>query len=63
MHKIAWVLVLIGAINWGLIGFFEYNLVHAVLASMPMVERAVYAIVGVSAIAVLFTKKCTMCKM
>lgn len=62
-HKVAWVLVLIGAINWGLIGFFDFNLVNAILGSWPVVERVVYAVVGLSAIFALCCAKCTMCKM
>ncbi|MCG3769894.1 MAG: hypothetical protein JW384_01025 [Nitrosomonadaceae bacterium] len=61
-HKLAWVLVFIGAINWGLIGFFEYNLVNAILGSLPTIERVVYALVGLSAIFSLFCAKCSMCK-
>jgi uncharacterized protein len=61
-HKIAWALVVIGALNWGLVGFFDWNLVHAVLGSMPTLERAVYALVGISAVFSLFCGQCSMCK-
>jgi uncharacterized membrane protein YuzA (DUF378 family) len=61
-HKIAWALVIIGAVNWGLIGFFEYDLVHAVVGTAPTVERVIYALVGLSGIFMLFMKQCTMCK-
>ena len=40
-------LVLIGAINWGLIGFFGFNLVNALVGNMTLLSRIVYAIVGV----------------
>jgi len=62
-HKIAWVLVWIGAINWGLIGFFDFNLVNEILGGAPTVERVVYALVGLSAVFMLFCMKCSMCKM
>lgn len=62
-HKVAWALVLIGAINWGLIGFFDWNLVNAILGSIPVLERVVYALVGLSAIFSCFCMKCKMCKM
>ena len=39
-------LVIIGAINWGLIGFFGFNLVSAVFGSMTWVSRIIYALVG-----------------
>ena len=42
----AWVLVLVGALNWGLIGFFDWNLVEAILGTWPTVVRVVYAAVG-----------------
>ena len=39
-------LVIIGAINWGLIGFFDFNLVAFLFGSMTWLSRIVYAIVG-----------------
>ncbi len=47
---VAWVLVIVGALNWGLIGGFHFNLVNTLLGSWPMVERIVYILVGVGAI-------------
>ena len=41
-------LVIIGALNWGLIGFFDFDLVRAVFGEMTLISRIVYAIVGVS---------------
>lgn len=61
-HKIAWALVWIGAINWGLIGFFNFNLVNEILGGAPTIERVVYALVGLSAVFMLFCAKCSMCK-
>ena len=40
-------LVIIGALNWGLMGFFEFNLVSFIFRS-EILERLVYAIVGLS---------------
>ena len=37
---------IIGAINWGLIGFFDFNLVAFLFGSMTWLSRIVYAIVG-----------------
>ena len=57
--KIALVLLIIGGINWGLIGFFDYNLVDAIFGDGSVGSRIVYAIVGVSAlisIGALFTR-------
>lgn len=44
-------LVVIGAINWGLIGFFQFDLVAALFGGMDsLISRIVYALVGISGI-------------
>jgi hypothetical protein len=58
VHKTAMALVLIGALNWGLVGAFKFNLVMALLGSWPTVERLVYVLVGLSAVATAFAGKC-----
>lgn len=50
VSHVAWGLVLIGALNWGLIGLFDFNLVNAIFGGWPMVERAVYILVGIAAV-------------
>ncbi|MDD3240126.1 MAG: DUF378 domain-containing protein [Lachnospira sp.] len=40
-------IVIIGAINWGLIGFFNFNLVSFIFGSSVLVCRIIYAIVGI----------------
>ena len=45
---IALVLVIIGAINWGLIGFFQFDLVAALFGDMSAISRVIYAIVGIA---------------
>ena len=45
---IALVLVLIGAINWGLIGFFSFDLVRVIFGDMTILSRIIYALVGIS---------------
>jgi hypothetical protein len=47
---IAMILVLIGAINWGLIGFFRFDLVAAIFGDMSALTRIVYALVGIAAV-------------
>ena len=47
------ILLIIGGINWGLVGLFHFNLVHTIFGSLGMVERIVYDIVGLCAIYVL----------
>ncbi len=66
VHKIAGALVIIGALNWLLIGLFQYNLVMSIFGTWPMVERLIYILVGLSGVAMLFACKCCMggmCKM
>lgn len=52
---IALILVVIGGINWGLIGIFSFDLVGAIFGSMSVVSRIIYILVGLSAIYVIFT--------
>lgn len=47
---IAWILVLIGAINWGLIGFFKYNFIASIFGDMTLISRLIYALVGIAAV-------------
>lgn len=39
--------VVIGAINWGLIGFFDFDLVSTLFGQMSILTRIIYAIVGI----------------
>jgi uncharacterized membrane protein YuzA (DUF378 family) len=48
LDYIALILVAIGAINWGLIGFFEFDLVRAIFGDMTIVSRIIYALVGIA---------------
>ena len=41
-------LVIIGAINWGLVGFFQFNLVSFLFGEMTLLSRIVYAVVGIA---------------
>ena len=43
----ALVIALIGAVNWGLIGFFRFNLVTFLFGDMVWVTRIIYALVGI----------------
>ncbi len=48
IDKIALVLVIIGAINWGLIGLFNFNLVETIFEDMTIISRIIYTLVGIS---------------
>lgn len=43
-------IVIIGAINWGLIGFFDFDLVAFLFGTMTLFTRIVYALVGICGI-------------
>jgi len=61
VHKVATVLVLVGALNWGLVGVFDWNLVTALLGGMPALVKVVYGLVGLSAVLMSFACKCKKC--
>ena len=48
INCIALTLVIIGAINWLLVGLFEFNLVDAIFGSLSMLARIIYTIVGIA---------------
>jgi len=50
LDKISFILVLIGAINWGLIGIFSINLVAILVAGSVILQRLIYIIVFAAAI-------------
>ena len=50
LEKIALVFTIIGGINWGLVGIFDYNLVEAIFGAGSVVTRIIYIIVAVSAL-------------
>lgn len=43
-------LVIIGAVNWGLVGFFGFNLVSFLFGGTAILSRIIYAVVGISGI-------------
>ncbi len=48
IDKIALVLIIIGAINWGLIAAFKFDLVALLFGEMTVLSRIVYGLVGIS---------------
>jgi len=68
LHTIAFVLVVVGGLNWGLMAIGTYmssnwNVVNLILGSWPAVENLVYLLVGLSAIVLVSTHKadCRYC--
>jgi uncharacterized membrane protein YuzA (DUF378 family) len=51
---IALILVIVGGLNWGLIGIFSFDLVGAIFGPMSVISRIVYILVGLSAIYLIF---------
>lgn len=50
LDKISFVLVIIGAINWGIFGLFNFDLVHFIFSFSDMLVRAIYIFVGLAGI-------------
>lgn len=48
IDNIALLLIIIGAINWGLIGLFNFNLVDTLFGTMSIISRIIYILVGIS---------------
>ncbi len=66
VHWIAWVLLVVGGLNWGLVGLggfmgANWNVVNMILGAWPQVEWAVYVLVGLSTVAILVGCKCKTC--
>lgn len=53
LNYIALTLVIIGAINWGLIGFIKFDLVAFLFGNLSLLSRIVYILVGVSGLYLL----------
>ncbi|MDD5794821.1 DUF378 domain-containing protein [Clostridium sp. HCP1S3_B4] len=56
---IALILVIVGAVNWGLIGFFQFNLVSFLFGDITTIlSRIIYALVGIAGLyAITFVAK------
>lgn len=47
---LALIILVLGGLNWGLIGFFSFDLIKAIFGDMSALSRILYALVGISAI-------------
>ncbi len=54
---IAIILVIVGGLNWGLVGLFNFDLVAAIFGAMTSLSRIVYTLVGLAAIYVAVISK------
>jgi uncharacterized membrane protein YuzA (DUF378 family) len=50
LNKTTLFLLIVGGLNWGLVGLFGFDLVAALFGEMTLLSRVVYAAVGVSAL-------------
>ncbi len=55
LRIISYALVITGAIVWGLVGFFNYNIVAAMFGDATLLSRIVYSLVGIAGVAMLAT--------
>ena len=61
--KIVGILVALGAINWGLVGLLQVDLVAKLLGEMTVLTRAVYGLIGVAGVMkVLWVFGCCPCQ-
>ncbi len=50
VHKICLILTIIGGINWGLVGLFDFDLVTTITGGLNMGARVIYVIIAIAAI-------------
>ena len=50
VNTLTLVLLIVGGLNWGLVGLFGFDLVAAIFGAMSPLSRIVYTLVGVSAL-------------
>lgn len=55
LDMVALILVIIGGLNWGLHGFFDYNLVNSIFGEGSFLTKLIYDLVGLSALYLVFT--------
>ncbi len=48
LNTIALILIIIGAVNWGLLGFFQFDLVAKIFGQMTPYSRIIYSLVGIA---------------
>ena len=49
-NKVTLLLLIVGGLNWGLVGFLDFDLVAAIFGKMSLLSRVVYSLVGLSAL-------------
>lgn len=54
LDLIAFILVLIGGLNWGLIGFFNYDFFEVIFGTLSTVSKVIYSLIGLSALWMIY---------
>jgi len=54
LKNTALILTIIGALNWGLVGFFDFNLVSFIFGNLTILSKIVYMLVGISGVIVAY---------
>ena len=50
LKSVALLLIIVGGLNWGLVGLFEFNLVDSLFGEASVLSRVVYSLVGLAAV-------------
>lgn len=63
LHKLTWILVIIGGLNWLLVGLFNWDVGSIFGGQTALISKIVYILVGLSALVELFShkKNCAEC--
>ena len=61
LRTIAFALVITGAVVWGIVGFFDYNIVAAMFGEGSLLARIIYSLVGISGVIMLATTEREEC--
>lgn len=57
LRGITYVLVLIGALNWGLTGMFGFDLAASLFGDMSVMTRIIYSVIGISAVVLMIADR------
>lgn len=57
LNAVTQILLIVGGLNWGLVGLFNFDLVAALFGNMSTLSRIVYTLVGISAVYQIFNFK------
>jgi len=53
IDKFSIIMMILGSINWGIIGLFQLNPINVLLNSLPLLEKVIYILVGLSSLNIL----------